>query len=217
MNDIHQKAIAEGRYRFTHLAGQCRTGSDRTGYVVHLLPEGNNWKALCGTEPGKRSAGWSEYTDQELTCVDCKSRFTQLQAPERGQPDDIFGTDEIIFSYLREDALEDGVLVDVSEMAKEAGFRFPVAITQDLHATITPNDTEKSYGQSYDGRLWDVLWMAIVAGRQSEASRIHYNMILAEGKLDASRLKQRTLTLLADVGPGDHGEPVITIGFPSDF
>jgi hypothetical protein len=26
-----------------------------------------------------------------------------------------------------------------------------------------------------------------------------------------------TLTLLIDIGPGDEGEPVITIGYPEDF
>ena len=36
---------------------------------------------------------------------------------------------EIIYPYTRAQALEDGVLVDVSEIAKEAGIKFPVALT----------------------------------------------------------------------------------------
>ena len=35
--------------------------------------------------------------------------------------------DEIIYAYTRAQAIEDGVLADVSEVAKEAGFRYPVA------------------------------------------------------------------------------------------
>ena len=32
-----------------------------------------------------------------------------------------------IYSYSRQQAIDDGVLVDITEMAQEAGFRFPVA------------------------------------------------------------------------------------------
>lgn len=56
-------------FRITHLAGQCRSGSDSRGYVTHLVI---GWKAACGKEPGKRSAGWSEYNDHEITCPKCK-------------------------------------------------------------------------------------------------------------------------------------------------
>jgi hypothetical protein len=35
----------------------------------------------------------------------------------------------LIAAYTREQAIEDGTLVDVSKLAKEAGFRFPVAMT----------------------------------------------------------------------------------------
>ena len=36
----------------------------------------------------------------------------------------------VIFAYTRAQAIEDGILVDVSETAREAGFRIPVAITR---------------------------------------------------------------------------------------
>jgi len=34
----------------------------------------------------------------------------------------------VIHTYTRAQAIEDGVLIDVSEMAREAGFRWPVAV-----------------------------------------------------------------------------------------
>ena len=43
---------------------------------------------------------------------------------------EIFG--EPISTYTRAEAIEDGVLVDVSETAAEAGITFPVAITRRL-------------------------------------------------------------------------------------
>jgi type I site-specific restriction endonuclease len=41
---------------------------------------------------------------------------------------EIFG--EPIHSYTRADAFADGYLVDVTDTAREAGFRFPVALTR---------------------------------------------------------------------------------------
>jgi hypothetical protein len=40
----------------------------------------------------------------------------------------------LIHSYLRKQAIEDGVLLDVSTMGREAGFRYPVALTQAVWA-----------------------------------------------------------------------------------
>ncbi|MDI6696232.1 MAG: DNA repair protein RadC [Anaerolineales bacterium] len=127
--------------------------------------------------------------------------------------------DDLIYAYTRSQALEDGVLVDVSQMAGEAGFRFPTAITADLHARITPNEREKALGQSYDGRLWDVVFLAsFTARRLSMADRGSFDVSLFEAD-DAPphRTHRRTLSLWMVVGPGDQGEPVITIGFPEDF
>ena len=35
----------------------------------------------------------------------------------------------VISSYTRAEAIEDGVLVDVSKVAREAGIKYPVAVT----------------------------------------------------------------------------------------
>lgn len=127
--------------------------------------------------------------------------------------------DEVIYSYTRSQALEDGVLVDVSQMASEAGFRYPTAITADLHARITPNEREKALGQSYEGRLWDVVFLASFAARRTgQVDRCSFEVGLFEAdEAPPQRTHRRTLSLWMVVGPGDQGEPVITIGFPEDF
>ena len=52
---------------------------------------------------------------------------------------EVFG--EVIYSYTRAQAIEDGVLIDVTRMAQEAGFKYPVAITASVwHEYIVPND-----------------------------------------------------------------------------
>ena len=129
---------------------------------------------------------------------------------------DLFEDAEVISVYTRANALEDGVLVDVSKMAAEAGFRWPTAITESLHNRLEPNEREKFLGQSYEGRLWDVLWMAFVnACRNQNTDRISFQVIIYEA--DKGRPRQNYVNLLATAGPGDNAEPVLTIGFPEDF
>lgn len=122
----------------------------------------------------------------------------------------------VISSYSRAQAIEDGVLVDVSEIARGAGIKWPVAVTARVWGLIEPTEAEQSFGQSIDGRLWDTLWMLRFAIGKSNADReIFYKVIYAaEMKTNKSRLKQVTEILKAVSGPGDNGEPVITIMLP---
>ncbi len=122
----------------------------------------------------------------------------------------IFGDFDVICSYTRKEAIEDGVLVDVSEVAKEGGINFPVALTStvwDLY--VVPSDKLENYGQSIAGRLWDLLWMfRNYASRSSDSLMMFSCMFLNESKhLEEVRFK-------SICGPGDNYEPVITIMMP---
>jgi hypothetical protein len=64
---------------------------------------------------------------------------------------------EIISRYMRVNAIEDGVLVDISVQAKETGIRVPTVITGHLHHVLE-NIPSRSAGQDWRGRLHDVLW-----------------------------------------------------------
>jgi hypothetical protein len=60
--------------------------------------------------------------------------------------------------YSRAEALADGLLVDVTETAREAGFLYPVALTRaawELCVALSP--PAKRAGNDDHGRLWDVL------------------------------------------------------------
>jgi hypothetical protein len=80
------------------------------------------------------------------------------------------GMDNVIYKYTAEQAIEDGTLVDVTELAKEAGFNWPVRITALVHTVCIPPKTNKI--ESYKGRLWDVLnvarWTIKVRGKKNE-------------------------------------------------
>jgi len=127
---------------------------------------------------------------------------------------------EPIHCYSRSDAMADGYLVDVSQTAAEVGFRVPVALTraawEDCVAWSDEDTERKGWPQDEAGRLWDVLYMARFAcKRDAGASRIAFGglRVPREGR----GTKARLVTLVAHVGPGDSGEPVITIGKPHDF
>ncbi len=117
----------------------------------------------------------------------------------------------LIYAYTRAQALEDGVLVDVSEMAREAGFVWPVALTAAVWATVEDIPRRYRAWQTVEGRLWDALWMAYCAIRSAEHSgtELCYTLLMDHGR-------HRYLTLKLVTGPGDHGEPVVTIMLPDE-
>ncbi len=120
----------------------------------------------------------------------------------------IFG--EAISSYSREQAIEDGFLVDVSEVARELGIKYHTVVTSAVwEGIIEPDRFAKSHGESSRGRLMDVLVMFRFAARQG-GTELLYKLIATKGG------RQHTRILKAVCGPGDTEEPVITIMLPSE-
>jgi len=120
---------------------------------------------------------------------------------------------DVISTYTREQAIDDGVLVDLSELGREAGFKFPVAVTARLWAEYIANESAlEAPGQSEQGRAWDVLSMLMFAVRLGRASgsETYYKVIFTMPKARKG-YKQQTVVLKSLVGPGDNMEPVITI------
>ena len=127
--------------------------------------------------------------------------------------DNPFG--DMIYSYSRADALNDGVLVDVSETAREAGIIFPTAMTIGSYAECVgwDNDVEKVY-QDVSGRLWDVVFMLThaIKSKRNPGSQIHFKLMsVPRGETEAVEVE-----LKAIIGPGDEGEPVMTILLPHE-
>lgn len=136
---------------------------------------------------------------------------------------------EVISEYSRRQAIEDGTLVplegDLGALALEAGFRCDVALTRPLFVLVDPTDRERAAGQSITGRLWDVLHMARVYSQPArmraaddEAVDASFPCIFfVAGRPGLSTRPARSLQRLwFHLGPGDDGEPVVTIGFPGD-
>lgn len=120
--------------------------------------------------------------------------------------------EELIFAYTRRQAIEDGVLIDVTERAKEAGFRVPVALTSAVWAecVAVPDGTEGDQDEA--GRLWDVLWMCRAYASRNVAERellFHLSVKQQDGKPE-------TVMLKAAVGPDDDTSPCVTIMLPDE-
>lgn len=118
---------------------------------------------------------------------------------------------EIIHTYTRAQGIKDGVLVDVTETAAEAGFRFPVAMTAALHAEAVAWNEDNTAYQDEDGRLWDVLTMAFYAIRTSRASTDRLTATVLRIPNTRRATVPRKLAFTVHIGPGDTPEPVITL------
>lgn len=120
----------------------------------------------------------------------------------------------IIYRYTRAQALEHGVLVDLSCWARQTGFRIPVACTRAVWAEhIEPPAITIEMGQSPRGRAHDVLWMLYMAIKQSPPGEpeLRFGVIFLN-----AQLAHETVTLKAICGPGDEGEPVMTLMLPHE-
>ena len=119
---------------------------------------------------------------------------------------------DVIYTYTRRQAIEDGVLIEVSNLARQAGYKWPVALTSNLyHTYINPTENLKPYGQSDIGRLWDVLNVLRVKAQNSSGTTVLFQVSFL---MEIDRMEEITLKAIA--GPGDEGEPVITIMTPEE-
>ncbi len=124
--------------------------------------------------------------------------------------EEIFG--ESICTYTREQAHEDGILVDVSGMGCDGPelFKFPVSISIALHLAL--QNGQGVHKDTYAARLWDVCWMAkciIQMGtdhRMPGDNDIFFKVIVGS----------KTLDVWGNIGPDDAGLPCFTFGFPED-
>ena len=127
--------------------------------------------------------------------------------------DKAFGN--VIYSYTRAQAIEDGVLIDVTAKAKATGFKVHTVVTDNLYRQYVevPSGLDRSFGQSSTGRLHDLLTLAMFAARASKGTdRVYFKVdfLMEPGRTE-------TVQVIAHIGPGDDCViPVLTIMLPED-
>ena len=120
---------------------------------------------------------------------------------------EIFGGPvDVIHQYTRAEAIEDGVLIDVTNVAEEAGFKYPVAMTANVwYECIEPSEHCRNLGQTERGRLFDLFTMLhfAIKAKQGPADLILFNV----------KFGRQVYALKSLCHGGDNAEPVITIMF----
>jgi hypothetical protein len=127
----------------------------------------------------------------------------------------IFG--KVISVYTRAQAIADGVLIDITGEANEAGFKVAVAITAAAWAEVvawSEEDSARQIHQDERGRLNDLLWVAVTLARYHTGTRMpfQHHRVPRGG----NGVRRTRITLVMVIGPGDNAEPVATFMLPSD-
>ena len=134
---------------------------------------------------------------------------------------------DVIYAYTRSQAIADGELIDVTDTAKEAGVKFPTAITAAVWNEYVTVPEELKGQQDVMGRLWDILWMFAYAvrSRQITGEIGTFQVIIAKPdkgdwrsneQIHEGSRTHRLVTLKTVCGPSDDGSPCITIMKPEE-
>lgn len=94
-----------------------------------------------------------------------------------------------------------------TQLARQAGWTIPVALTRAAHADTIAWD----HGPLQDetGRWWDVLTLGALAARSGGSGPVPFTLLRVPNRAGAHEPTETCLVL--HIGPGDAGEPVITI------
>lgn len=125
---------------------------------------------------------------------------------EQAITDSFFADADVISSYSRTQAIEDGFLVDLSnnEVIKQ-NFKFPVTATAAVWQIIDRAIKNRRYLNDLNGIISDICWMSKVNGRKlSESARLFQVIVRGAGR-------KSTYAMKIVCGPGDSLEPVLTI------
>ncbi len=120
----------------------------------------------------------------------------------------------LVYAYTRAQAVADGVQVEVTKTAQEAGIRFPVFLTRavfDAYVAVPPDVS----GQDEAGRLWDIVWMLRFAIQRTRrgVERLPFALYVRNDNRAAKLVK-----LIAQAGPLDIDDPspAITVMLPDE-
>lgn len=122
--------------------------------------------------------------------------------------------------YSRKDAIADGILVDLMQpslvhLVKQAGFRYPLAMTSTAFYRYVEFDLlDKGHFQSIEGRLWDVLYMLglkLRLNKNKTASEIFFSFICLPNKQTQSKANDENVieihpNMLKQIEYDDYGD-----------
>lgn len=131
----------------------------------------------------------------------CKEKTTT-----RKEEDDAW---DLIHAYSRAEAIAEGVLVDVSEVAGDIGWNVSVALTQAVYESCVRVPTG-AVGTEEEDRLRGLLRMVGIAAAAHVLSTGAFSLTVSAKNLER---RDDAFTLKVVCAPGDDGEPVVTVMF----
>jgi hypothetical protein len=130
----------------------------------------------------------------------------------------LFDDAEIISMYTRAQAIEDGILVDMTQepfgaLAREAGLKWPIAMAMtafmDFVAVSDASDAKGHAGQDVKARWWDAVFMFRRTRRTISPLEARWSLCVQDPD---GRVRKKELKCVS--GPADDGEPCLTFMLP---
>jgi hypothetical protein len=111
----------------------------------------------------------------------------------------------LISSYTRADAIADGQLIEIDHsVLQEAGICLPATVSVGLFAALEPTSKEEKMGQSFQGRLWDVLMVFRAFAKDVDDCYMKFSIQM---QVEDGLIEQE---VVARCGPDDDGNPCLT-------
>ena len=147
-------------------------------------------------------SGHPSQTEQALPDTHTPQRSALPQPREDLRENQVFGP--IIYRYSRAHALAERAPRAASQLAAEAGFKFPVFITAAVYEKYI-QVPEGVTGQDETGRLCDILTMLHHAIRHAPAgaTRLPFQLYVRNSDSEPAQL----VTLAAEIGAKDFDDP----------
>lgn len=124
------------------------------------------------------------------------------------------GDSSLIYSYTRKQAIEDGVLVGLSDLAKKIGFLIPVACTAAVwNQYVETRANSRALGECEPTRSYSLLCnLYLNISRQTGT----VDLLMFDINYHNDQGHKETFKLKSICGPGDQGESVLTVMLPNE-
>lgn len=128
----------------------------------------------------------------------------------------IFEDTDVIYTYTRKQAIEDGYQVEVTGDVTKQFLKYRVFMTEGVFETIQRAVNNEKYCNDFDGILHDIVWMAylkikMMADRGTDT--VYFKVIIT----GAGRKKYYNMVLQIGATDIDDPTPAFTIMFPEDM
>jgi hypothetical protein len=123
----------------------------------------------------------------------------------------MFSQENLVYRYTREQAIQDGILKDITLYGAEFGFKVPLSITAGAWSKCVSVPAELVAEQDERGRLSDLLFLAACEARKNKkCSTVFFQGIFKNRVMEDDEYPEPVMLKLM-IHPGDHMEPVATI------